>query len=182
VATESDPLARFAALPRRLYLDTTVLSRMSRYSGVVFEGEPLVPTGRAARNPLMARDIEALRKIFIVNQRAMFEFVVTEASLREVAAKADAQFMQWVRDVEDTWLVQSAGERQPVTNRPQIGSISVKDWALITDSLNTACEAFLTMDGPLASQAPVILRKTGLRVMRPTTYWDLLAPWAPLWA
>lgn len=30
----------------------------------------------------LADEIDALRMIFLVNQRAMFEFVVTEASLR----------------------------------------------------------------------------------------------------
>jgi hypothetical protein len=179
--SDTDPVARFKTLPTRLYLDTSVVSRMSRYSGEVFEGEPLVLSPRAARDSRLPRDIEALRRILIVNQRAMFEFVITEASLQEVDAKRDPRFMQWVRDVEETWLIQSERERPPVTDRPRIGSVSVKDWALIADALTHRCDAFLTMDGPLESQAPVILRRIGLRVMRPATYWMLLEPWTNLW-
>lgn len=34
----------------------------------------------------------------------MFEFVVAEASLREVIAQDKPGFTQWVYDVLDTWL------------------------------------------------------------------------------
>lgn len=48
-----------------------------------------------------------LRMIFMVNERAMFEFVVTEASLREVVNRTRPGYTQWVYDVLDTWLIQS---------------------------------------------------------------------------
>ena len=48
--------------------------------------------------------------IFMVNERAMFEFVVTEASLREVVNRTHPGYTQWVYDVLDTWLIQSEGE------------------------------------------------------------------------
>lgn len=49
------------------------------------------------------------------------------------------------------------------------------------DALTTRCDGFLTVDRPLASQAPVVVRKTGQRMLLPADYWALLAPWAPLW-
>jgi hypothetical protein len=73
-------------------------------------------------------------------------------------------YTQWVRDVEDTWLIQSAGLSPEATDQPRIGSVSTKDWVLIADALNTECDVFLTMDGPLVAQASVIERKTGLKV------------------
>jgi hypothetical protein len=38
--------------------------------------------------------------------------VVTEANLREVRDRKDPRYTQWVHDVRETWLVQSAGEEK----------------------------------------------------------------------
>jgi hypothetical protein len=46
----------------------------------------------------------------------------------------------------------------------------------VQDALDVSCGAFLTMERRLPTQAPFIERATGLRVMRPTTYWLLLSP------
>jgi hypothetical protein len=104
-----------------------------------------------------------------------------EANLREVTARGSAGYTQWVHDVLDTWLMQSAGERPrtPAISHQRPGSVSKKDWLLLEDALTLGCDAFLTMERRLATQADVIRRPTGLRVMRPRDYWDLLAPWAP---
>ena len=57
----------------------------------------------------LADEIDALRMIFMVNERAMFEFVVTEASLREVVNRTRPGYTQWVYDVLDTWLYSVRG-------------------------------------------------------------------------
>ena len=44
------------------------------------------------------------------------------------------------------------------------------------------CDGFLTMERRLPTQADFIERATGLGVMRPTTYWSLLSPWAALYS
>ena len=63
----------------------------------------------------------------------------------------------------------------------RFGNISAKDRCLPQDALDVGCDAFLTMERRLPTQAPFIERVTGLRVMRPTIYWSLLAPWAALY-
>lgn len=177
----NEPAAVFTGLPTRLYLDTGVLQRLWDFGGVVWEDEPFEPSARAARVPHLADDLEALRRIFEVNDRAGFEFVVTEASLREVEARGQAGYTRWVRDVEDTWLVQSEGVVHEPVAVERLGSVSSKDWLLVHDALTTLCDGFLTVDRPLASQAPILVRKTGLRVLLPADHWALLARWAPLW-
>ena len=129
----------------------------------------------------LAEDVEALRQIMAVNERAGFEFVVTDASISEVDARGCPHYTMWVRDVLDAWLVQSGREESVVSDADQPGSVSSKDWRLLLDALACHCDAFLTMERRLFSQAPVIERKTAIRVLRPTTYRDLLAPWAALY-
>jgi hypothetical protein len=154
------------------------------HRGVIWEGEPFVPSGRAGKVKDYDNELDALRMIFLVNERAMFEFVVTEATLREVQGRNDRRYTQWVYDVRDTWLIQSAGEEIPPWGHrflnPTFGMISKKDRILLQDALDLRCDAFLTMEKNLPDAAEHVERKTGLRIMRPTTYWSLLDRWANL--
>jgi hypothetical protein len=179
-AYEDDPVTVFAALPIRIYLDTSTLQALFDYGGLIWENEAPVLSSRAGRVQGFTDELEALRLTFQVNERAMFEFVVTAASLREVESKNDPRYTQWVYDVHDTWLIQSAGYPPRSSERPRIGSVSVKDWALLSDALDNACDAFLTMEVKLTTQADTIEKVTGLRIMRPTAFYKLLSPWAAL--
>jgi hypothetical protein len=49
-----------------------------------------------ARVQGLADEIDALQMIFIVNERAMFEFIMTEAGLREVVNRTRPSYAQWV--------------------------------------------------------------------------------------
>lgn len=110
---------------------------------------------------------------------------MTAASLREVQARNRPQFTQWVYDVIDTWLIQSEGQDPPTpgvtfTNQ-RFGMISQKDRQLLQEALDWRCEAFMTMERRLPTAAEFIEQETRLQVMRPTTYWSLLRPWARLY-
>lgn len=112
-AGRDDPVEVWLSLPRRIYLDTSTLQKLYDFGGEIFEGEPFEPAGRSARVQGLADEIDALRMIFMVNERAMFEFVVTEASLREVVNRTRPGYTQWVIDVLETWLIQSEGAERP---------------------------------------------------------------------
>ena len=53
---------------------------------------------------------------------------MTEASLREVAARNERADTQWVYDVLDSWLVSSEGE-EPVPTSSQGGAQSRFGWS-----------------------------------------------------
>jgi hypothetical protein len=173
------------SLPRRIYLDTSTLQSLHDFGGEVFEGEPFIPVGRLAKDAGIPDELDALRMIFAVNERAGFEFVVTEASLGEVIARDQSGYTQWVYDVLDTWLIQSDGQERPMPGTffddRRFGMISIKDRRLLQEAFDWHCDAFMTMERKLPTAAAFIERETGLRVMRPTTHWDLLAPWAKLY-
>jgi hypothetical protein len=174
------------SLPHRIYLDTCTLQAIRKHGDVIWDGEPFVPRGPAELVAGYEQDIEALRLIFMVNERAMFEFVVTEATLREVHGRRDCRYIQWVYDVQDTWLIQSEGEEVPRWGHrfynQALGMISKKDRIVLQDALDHRCDAFLTMEKKLpAAAARQVQRMTGLRILRPPEYCELLAPWAKLY-
>lgn len=169
-----DRLEQWRALPRRLYLDTGTLQTLFDYGDLIFDDEPFVATTRDRGVPNLAEEVEALRLIMAVNERAGFEFVVSGASIREVDARGEGNYASWVRDVLDTWLVQSEGEERVEVDVQRPGSVSARDWRLLVDALAHRSDAFLTMERRLFTQAPVVQRNTGLRVcgQRPTeTFW-----------
>ena len=184
-AERDDPVEAWLSLPRRVYLDTSTLQKLYDFGAEIFEGDLFEPGGRAARVQGLADEIDALRMIFMVNERAMFEFVVTEASLREVVNRTHPGYTQWVYDVLDTWLIQSNGEQPPTPSRTfddrRFGMISVKDRQLLQEALDWRCDAFMTMERRLPTAAAFIEREISLRVMRPTTYCDLLSRFAQLY-
>lgn len=184
-AERDDPVRAWLSLPRRIYLDTSTLQKLYDFGGEICEGEPFEPVGRAAQVQGLADEIDALQMIFMVNERAMFEFVVTEASLREVVNRTRPGYTQWVYDVLDTWLIQSEGEEWPTPGTTfedrRFGMVSVKDRRLLQEALDWRCDAFMTMERRLPTAAAFIERQTGLRVMRPTTYWNLLSRSARLY-
>jgi hypothetical protein len=183
---DEDPVRAFAALPQRVYLDTCTLQTTYEFDGVIFESEPFEPFGRAARIEGLGDELEALRKIFIVTERAMYEFVITETSLREVVARDCRGYTQWVHDIRDPWLIQSAGYETPPWGstfyQPRFGMISKKDRILLQDALDLGCDGFMTVEKKLPKIADHIMQWTGLRVMRPTSYWELLRPSAALYS
>ena len=183
--TEHDPLEAWISLPRRLYLDTSTLQTVFGYGEVIWDGVPFQPVGRAVNVEGIADEVEALRKIFLVNTRAGFEFVVTDANLREVADRGHPDYTRWVFDVQDVWLIQAANEEPPESTVTfedrRFGNLSVKDRHLLQHALVAGCHGFLTMERRLPTAADFIERATGLRVMRPSVFWRLLAPWAALY-
>jgi hypothetical protein len=185
LVTTDDVVGAWISLPRRIYLDTSTLQKLYDFGGEIFEGEPFKPIGRAARVVGLGDEIGALRMIFAVNERAMFEFAVTDASLREVVARDKPRFTQWVYDVLDAWLIQSEGEVPPAPGTTfedrRFGMISVQDRRLLQEALDWRCDAFMTMERRLPTAAAFIERETRLRIMRPTKYWGLLDPWANLY-
>lgn len=184
-------LEDFEALPGRVFLDSSTVQTLHTYGTYIWENDELSDTDRINRIPDGIENLEALRKIFIVVQRAGFEFAISEHSLTEAAAHAsDPGLLRWAYDVLDHWLAceeESGGateeseELSQRLNDSKFGYLGDGDKHLIRDAIRLRCDSFLTMERKLPKNARHIHKELGLRVMTPKQHWDLLRPWASLW-
>ncbi len=182
----------FNSLPRRLFLDSCTVQTIGQYGTYIWEGEPLSATDSMCRVEGGPANLAALRDIFLVNERALFEWILSEASLAEAEAKHDSRHLRWVHDVMDhtrVCLEESGGPSDESTvlasrlNEPCFGYLSDQDRCLIRDALHLRCDAFLTMEQRLTrnqTQVAHMVREVGLRILRPVDLWERLRPWAGL--
>ena len=134
-------------------------------------------------------NVEALRNIFSVNERAQFEWIVSRASMQEAYDKGEPRHMQWLWDIADHSQVclESDG---PTAESQALGArldelrfdyLSRKDRLLVRDAIILRCEAFLTVERRLPRNAPHLERELGMRILTPIVHREMLRPWAALW-
>ena len=183
-------LEDFEQLPRRIFLDSSTLQTLQNYGELIWENEEISLTNRIWSVTNGIQNVEALRDIFFVNQRAGFEFALSDNSLAEVSEKKDAHYLQWAYDVLDHWLTcleEGAGISGKRANLAakldgnSFGYLGAGDRLLIKDAILLDCDAFLTMEQRLPKNAPHIQRELGLQILTPIQYWDMLRPWARLY-
>lgn len=178
----------FAEIPRRIFLDSSTLQALQRYGGFIYEGEAVPASDRILQNPQGVANLDALRGIMQVNERAQFAFALSANSLREVSRKNDAGYLQWAYDVLDHWetCFEEAGfdcgspALAALLNGRAFGYPGEGDRLLLMDAVALGCDAFLTMENRLPRNAPHIERTIGLRVLSPIRMWEVVEPWAAL--
>jgi hypothetical protein len=181
--------APLESLPRRIFLDSCTAQTLRDYGGYIYEGEPIPDSDRIHRVMDGTANIEALRDIFLINERALFEWIVSRGSMQEAYDKGDPGHMQWLWDIADHSEVclEDAGptaESEALAARldePKFGYLSEKDRLLLRHAIILRCEAFLTMERRLPRNAAHIERELSIRILTPITYWNILRPWAALW-
>ena len=160
------------------------------YGGQVWENEPLPDNDPIHQFPDGPRTLEALRKIFLVNERALWQFALSANSLREVEAKGDAQYLQWAYDVLDHWQICLEESGPPSSygtamaarlQKPSFGYLGDGDKDLLFDALALECDAFLTCDRKLAKNKGHLERELHMLVLTPLQHWEILSPWAALY-
>lgn len=176
-------------LPRRIFLDSCTLQTLRDYGEVIYDGGSISPEARILRVPDGVDNVEALRLIILVSQRAQFEWMISPASLDEAAAKGDPPHAAWVYEIADyarSFLQQPFSSNLSMDaalrlDDAKFGYLSTKDRLLLRDAAALQCDAFLTMERRLPKCADHVLRETGVQILTPISYWALLRPWAALW-
>ncbi len=180
----------FEALPQRVFLDSCTLQTLRDYADFIWGGEPIASGDRIHDVADGLANVEALRLIFDINERALFEWILSEASLVEARDKRDPGHLQWALDVLDHTIVclEQSGGSSPESQAMAVavmgdrfGYLSSKDRVLIRDAVLLQCDAFLTMESRLPRNAAHLQRELGLRVLRPIEHWKLLERWAGLY-
>lgn len=179
----------FEALPRRIFLDSCTAQILRNYGGYIYEGEPIPESDRIHRVTDGIANIEALRAIFIINERAQFEWIVSAGSMQEAHEKYDLGHMQWLFDIADhseTCLENDSPTAESKVraarfDEAKFGYLSEKDKLLLRQATILRCEAFLTVERRLPCNATHIQRELGIHVLTPITHWEMLRPWAALW-
>ena len=93
----------FDELPRRLFLDSSTLQRLESYGEFIYGGGRIDENDRIWSVPNGIDEIEALREIIFVGQRACFELVVSNNSFREVADSGRVSYLTWAHEVLGYW-------------------------------------------------------------------------------
>lgn len=181
--------SRFKDIPRRIFLDSSVLQTLQTYGGFLYESEPLSPRDRIYRDPKGVAKLETLRWIMQVAERAPFQFALSNNSFIEVQRRGDTGYLQWAYDVLDHWLACLEESDEPRANpraldaiihSPSFNYLGAGDRALIKDAVALECDAFLTMENKLPKAAAHIQKTLGIRVLSPIEMWEILKPWAAL--
>ena len=171
------------------FSDSCTAQTLRQYGGYIYEGEPIPNSDRIHRVPEGIANVEALRNIFLVNERAQFEWIVSHASMREAYDKGEPGDRLWLRDIAhySEVCLESDGptaESEALGARldePKFGYLSRKDRLLVRDAVILRCEAFLTVEGRLPRKASHVERELGIRILTPIVHWKMLRPWAALW-
>jgi hypothetical protein len=91
----------FEDLPRRIFLDSCTVQTLRNYGEFIYDGVPPAPTDKIHRITDGLANVEALQSIFLVNQRAQFEWIVSQGSFQEASDKRDPGHLQWRLDIAD---------------------------------------------------------------------------------
>jgi hypothetical protein len=191
-------------VPGRLLLDTCILNRLYDEGGYIFDGAPAIGTESEEE---VEPDLRALRAIFLVNQRADFQLLISPLTVAEVANTQQfsdrSRRLGWVLEVLDHWLIMldETGSRvaaggsvrhrfklTPELQAFESALLEIPDFrrdpfdrVLLIQYKMGDCDAFLTTDRDTIWRHRVILRELGVCVLTPSEYWELLRPWAALW-
>jgi hypothetical protein len=179
----------FEALPRRIFLDSCAIQTLRDYGAYIYEGESIPDSDRIHRVTNGIANVEALREIMIVSQRAGFQWIISQGSIEEGRGKRDPGHMQWLSEVaaHSTACLQGAGPTEASEAlaarfvEPRFGYLGEKDKLLLTHAVILRCDAFLTVERRLPRNSAHIERELGIQILTPIEHWEMLRPWAALW-
>jgi len=178
-------------VPGRVFLDTSILQTLQDYGPYIYDGDS-IPFGDhifgRADGPA---NLEALRDIVRVwSGHGQFQLAISRNSLQEVADRGHSGYLQWALEVADyceNWLTTVTDTHTPEAQRlatmlgsGAFGYLGVKDRQLIQDAVLLGCDAFLTFERRLPTNSGHLKQRLRIEVVQPTSYWNLLAPWAGL--
>ena len=180
-------------VPGRVFLDTCLVNFMLDHGEQIHDGT--APMGGSKH---VLRDIEALRKIMIVGQRAMWQFALSPHTYQEIAATRNKarryQLETWFADLWSHWLavirenddlptfIEAEETRVRTLASGSLDCLSdMADRVLICDAIVYRCDLFCTRDWTTILKHRSALKHLPLDVVTPAEWWTRIQPYARLW-
>jgi hypothetical protein len=180
-------------VPGRVFLDTCVVNFMLDFGEQIHDGGSLPPVG-----PREVADIEALRDLFVVGQRAMWQLAISPYTYSEIARTRDEARLRhlhvWFQELWQYWrstIEQNNDlpdfiEAEDVRVRTLISDYlsclpDVADRVLICDALVYRCDLFCTRDWTTILKHRTALSGLPIEIVTPAEWWAKVRPYAGLW-
>jgi hypothetical protein len=180
-------------IPGRVFLDTCVVNFMLDFGQQIHDGAaiPDIPRRDSA-------DLEALRNLFLIGQRAMWQLAISPHTYFEIACTRDdgrlSDLHVWFQELWQYWRttiesnddLPSFIEAEDVRVRTLVSGYltclpDVGDRILLCDALVYRCDLFCTRDWSTILKHRLELAGLPIRIVTPSEWWALIQPHAHLW-
>ena len=175
----------FDQIPRRIFLDTSVVNALVKHAPQVFEGDSLDPDLDAS----LAEDVESLMHVFAAGSRAPWELTSSSAMLTELSqtrcAETREALLRYGVEFVDPKNGPDAGYQEDFARR-LTGSASLDvlpdpmDRRLLADAIAMEADVFCTRDRSTIISKRALLPRLPLRILTPREWWAHLKPWLGL--
>lgn len=181
-----------AIVPRRIFLDTCTFQALWDCGGYVFAEDEFPERTdyhpnhcpQVLKRADAADVLDCLRNIFLFDERAQFDWIVSRSSLKEVDDRGDQRASVYVRDIMDHSAIclsenppgEEAARMAAYLSGPKCGFLSAKDRQLLEEAATAGCNVFLTIEKRLPRVAGTVIREIPLLITTPAGLWALLEP------
>lgn len=181
-------------VPGRVFLDTCVVNFILDHGEQIHEGVPPPPD----TNDRVVQDIDALYNIFLVGQRAMWQFAISPHTYQEIAETQDSkrlyQLESWFSNLWQYWrdiihqdddlpsFIEAEDTRMRLLSSGALTSLpDLGDRVLVCDAVAYRCELFCTRDWTTILKHRAQLKNLPLEIVTPKEWWSKIRPFAALW-
>jgi hypothetical protein len=178
----------FERIPRRVFLDTNVINLLVKFSEEVFDFVDI----SARLESTLALDVEALRHIFFVGQRANWSVFGSLKTLEELSQTGDLDLRRRLlgygmevidRDFNDEDWKYGVNLGRKLRDSHFLSALpDLADRELVGNAIGLGCDAFCTCDRKTIVKKHRQLKLLPVRVLTPGEWWAHIKPWAALWS
>ncbi len=183
-------LSDYERISQRVFLDTNIVHCLVRYGEEIFDNQDVLLCDTLSRNKDGTQNVESLRNLFGFS-RSNFRLVISPNVIKEVTEKDNVRYEQYVYDLKDYCdmineydgtLATFHDKNQQILEQfnSKIGFLSNDDKKLIFDAIRFQCNYFMTMDEKLMKNKNQVKNFTGITLIRPFEFWDLVRPYIGL--
>jgi hypothetical protein len=164
------------AIPRGIFIDTSVLLLISEHGGYLFDGDDVPPD----LSEQLELELLALQDLLMIDRRAHLPFMID----KHVAAEAQSvgpwlmEFWSYCAETQESYHIDHRRALPATAWSWAHGN----DRAILRAAHAIGAAAVLTNDGwLLRTRQRERLAQLGLLVLDPVGLWERVAPWAHLW-